>query len=1292
MGAALPLWRRPLALLVFLFALALPLNAQESDEGLLARTLQGFLSDAGREVRITGFEGALSSRATIRELSISDAEGVWLILEGVALDWRRAALLDRRVEVNELSAREIRVLRLPGTDDTGLPSPAARPEFRLPELPVAVQIGQLRADRVVLEAPVTGQRTEMWLAGQVSLEGGEGRAQFRSERSDGQFGRFVFDGSFDNATRQLAIDLDLAEGPGGIAASALNIADRPALALTVRGEGPLESFRAEIGMESNGTSRIAGEVQIGAGDDGLGLELDLAGDLRPLMTPELHGFFGSETRMRALAAYGDDGSIRLNALSFVTGAMQLVGRVYLDPQARPQVVDLLANIARVDGLPVPLPGTGGEVTITSAQLEIEYDLDLSPDWVVSADLQGLSLPQASVARMALDARGRLMPPTVDAGAQDPFSGVFDFVADGIDSSNPALAQALGRSMAGFASIGWPGPGEPLEIEGLVLEGETLGLSARGTMEGARFTGFTEAEAFDLAAFSGIAGRNLGGQLLFVSEGEVNFFTGALALKLGLTGRDMTIDQREADLFLSGESRMGVDIVRNTEGTQLRGLRLWAGGLALDAEGRFTEEGLHLVAEAGIPDLSLLGEGFGGQVALALQLDSGGGLDLLSVDGRALDLAPGDLPGAAVVRALMEGESRFLMRAQRSDGTIRLEQLSFEAPRLAFRAQGNLPEAGTEGTDLEMVLARLDAAGFASDARGVLSGRATLQGEGEGGRRLRVDLGSAAGGLRFGVRLLDSLLQGDLRVSADILDGGAGVLDIARAQLRTGAVDVSVSGRQGNDGAGDFTLTGRLDSLARVMPGMSGALRLDGRANRPAGDGPYALRLTMDGPSELSARAEGTMTPDFRLALALDATVEAGLINPVIDPMSMQGRMRFQGRIDGAPGLEALSGAITLAEGRFVSPLVGLAFEGISARGELQGQTLRLDAQARGQLGGVARVAGTIGVLGGHPANLEVSAEALRIASAPILEATITGSAQLTGLLARNPVLRGSVAVDQAEVRIPNSPLGRYGYIPEGMRHIGERGESARTRARAGVVTGERGASAQAPILLDLALRAPGRVFVRGRGLDAELGGTLRLSGSTRDVIPSGSFSLVRGRLDLLGNRFVLTEGSASLVGDFVPYVTLTATTESAGALTSVILEGEATNPQIRFESVPELPQDEVLARLVFRRSLTSLSPFQAAQLGLSVATLTGRADNSVLSRARSGLGLDDLDFTTDDAGVTALRVGRYINEQVYTDLRVDSAGRGEVSINLDLTPSLTLRGRTGSDGRSAVGIFFERDY
>jgi translocation and assembly module TamB len=142
----------------------------------------------------------------------------------------------------------------------------------------------------------------------------------------------------------------------------------------------------------------------------------------------------------------------------------------------------------------------------------------------------------------------------------------------------------------------------------------------------------------------------------------------------------------------------------------------------------------------------------------------------------------------------------------------------------------------------------------------------------------------------------------------------------------------------------------------------------------------------------------------------------------------------------------------------------------------------------------------------------------------------------------------------------------------------------------------------------------------------------------------------------------------------------------------VILEGEATAPEIRFTSVPELPEDEVLARLIFRRSLTSLSPFQAAQLAMSVATLTGRADGGILGRAREAIGLDDLDFVTDEEGETALRAGRYITDNVYTDVTVDTAGRGEVSINLDLTQSITVRGRTDTEGRTAVGVFFERDY
>ena len=46
-------------------------------------------------------------------------------------------------------------------------------------------------------------------------------------------------------------------------------------------------------------------------------------------------------------------------------------------------------------------------------------------------------------------------------------------------------------------------------------------------------------------------------------------------------------------------------------------------------------------------------------------------------------------------------------------------------------------------------------------------------------------------------------------------------------------------------------------------------------------------------------------------------------------------------------------------------------------------------------------------------------------------------------------------------------------------------------------------------------------------------------------------------------------------------------------------------PEIRFTSVPALPEDEVLARLIFGRSMSNLSPLQIAQLAEAAAQLAG---------------------------------------------------------------------------------------
>ncbi len=81
--------------------------AQEDDRGYLTAFLEDNLSGAGRKVTITGFVGALSSRATITKLEIADDAGIWITLDGVVLDWSRSSLLSGQVMVNELSAETI---------------------------------------------------------------------------------------------------------------------------------------------------------------------------------------------------------------------------------------------------------------------------------------------------------------------------------------------------------------------------------------------------------------------------------------------------------------------------------------------------------------------------------------------------------------------------------------------------------------------------------------------------------------------------------------------------------------------------------------------------------------------------------------------------------------------------------------------------------------------------------------------------------------------------------------------------------------------------------------------------------------------------------------------------------------------------------------------------------------------------------------------------------------------------------------------------------------------------------
>ena len=138
--------------------------------------------------------------------------------------------------------------------------------------------------------------------------------------------------------------------------------------------------------------------------------------------------------------------------------------------------------------------------------------------------------------------------------------------------------------------------------------------------------------------------------------------------------------------------------------------------------------------------------------------------------------------------------------------------------------------------------------------------------------------------------------------------------------------------------------------------------------------------------------------------------------------------------------------------------------------------------------------------------------------------------------------------------------------------------------------------------------------------------------------------------------------------------------------------GHDDSPEITFVSEPDLPGDAVLARLLFGRDISKISAFQAVQLASAVATLAGRGGTGIIERLRQGFGFDDLDLTTNGEGATSVRIGKYINENAYTDVEIDSEGHSRINLNLDLSPTTVLRGQVGSDGNTGIGLYFERDY
>ena len=260
-------------------ALAVPLVAQdqmspEEQKSWFVQFVEGQLSTPDRQIRLSNIDGALSSTASIREVTISDKEGVWLRINNASIDWDQGALFGGRLLVRQLAADSREYLRnaVP-SGDVDLPPPEAQP-FEVPEFPVAIQLDQLAVPSVTFGEGVFGLGSEIAVEGNLRLEGGSLTAALDINRLDGPGGRLDADVAYTNADRQVDVAVTLTEPPNGILANLLSIEGRPEIALGVTGKGPIDNLTTTMALDAGGTRALEGVATIAGAEGGLELARD----------------------------------------------------------------------------------------------------------------------------------------------------------------------------------------------------------------------------------------------------------------------------------------------------------------------------------------------------------------------------------------------------------------------------------------------------------------------------------------------------------------------------------------------------------------------------------------------------------------------------------------------------------------------------------------------------------------------------------------------------------------------------------------------------------------------------------------------------------------------------------------------------------------------------------------------------------------------------------------------------------------------------------------------------------
>ena len=823
--------------------------------------------------------------------------------------------------------------------------------------------------------------------------------------------------------------------------------------------------------------------------------------------------------------------------------------------------------------------------------------------------------------------------------------------------------------------------------------------------------------------SGSGQRNRDGTFHIVGAGRQGKYG---PVRMVLDGR---IERPRVELFLERPNdALGLTDVRLLLTPTAPGFDYVAGGQS--KLGPFTSKGRILLPHAGGTTVSIAELEVGGTTASGdLRSDPGGFVGRLAVAGGglqgSLDFAP--VSGAQRIEAHLVGQNvRFpgilAVRSGRLDGAVLLadgqatldgviDARGFEASgislaRLTANArlvngsgQVRAAGAGRRGAAFDFsTVADVTPGTIRLTGRGRIDGRSltleqpamlTRTGDGWALARTNFSFAGGAGALsgRSGslpevhaeLRAMPMQVLDIVRPGLGLGGSATGTLDYAWRGNRSGRINLKVRGlsRAGLVLASkpiDVGIAGIInDGKAAVRAVAASEGRIIGRAQArfaPLGGGPLVVellnaplfaQLRYAGPADTLWRLSGTELFDLSGPLAIGADISGRLANPVI-----RGSLRAQG-------------------GRLESPVTGMVLDQLDAEARFSGPQLiftRMSGRTSG--GGGVQGSGSATFSGGRTLlNLSFTADQALLLNRDDVAARVTGPLTIksngeTGTIA------GKLRLDKGRFQLGRASAAAS--VPQlQVRHVGVADEEVIDIAQLH------------PWRLDMSL-AGKDLQVTGLGIDSRWRTQLDIGGTADAPRFTGRADLVRGDYDFAGRNFRLERGIIRFRGESPPdpQLDISAEAQVQGLDATVRVTGTGLRPEITFASVPQLPQDELLSRILFGTSITNLSAPEALQLASAVAALqSGSGTLDPINALRRAVGLDRLRILPADVATgqrTAIAAGKYIRRKLFVEVITDGQGYSATRIEYQITRWLSVLSSISTVGRAGANVRVSKDY